>query len=123
MISMESIRTLTEKIVEQYHPQQVILFGSYAYGAPTADSDVDLLVILSCQDKASRKAAKILNTVNPQFPVGLRAVDHLATARGNERVVEFTLGDQLALACLSRIERQQSIKVEHEAFMRWLLGF
>ena len=71
MINMASIRALTEKIVEWYHPQQVILFGSYAYGSPTADSDVDLLVILPCQDKASRKAAEILNTVNPQFPVDL----------------------------------------------------
>lgn len=32
-------------IVEQFHPDQVILFGSYAYGEPTPDSDVDLLVV------------------------------------------------------------------------------
>ena len=31
-------------LVEQFHPQQVILFGSYAYGAPNEHSDVDLLV-------------------------------------------------------------------------------
>ena len=32
-------------LVEQFHPQQVILFGSYAYGAPNEHSDVDLLVV------------------------------------------------------------------------------
>lgn len=32
-------------LVEQFHPEQVILFGSYAYGEPTPDSDVDLLVV------------------------------------------------------------------------------
>lgn len=32
-------------LVEQFHPEQVILFGSYAYGEPTQDSDVDLLVV------------------------------------------------------------------------------
>jgi len=32
-------------LVEQFHPEQVILFGSYAYGEPTRDSDVDLLIL------------------------------------------------------------------------------
>ena len=32
-------------LVEQFHPEQVILFGSYAYGHPTPDSDVDLVVV------------------------------------------------------------------------------
>ena len=32
-------------LVEQFHPEQVILFGSYAYGDPTPDSDVDLLIM------------------------------------------------------------------------------
>jgi len=71
MVEMDSIRELTEKIVHIYHPRQVILFGSYAYGTPTVDSDVDLLVILAGEDKGSRKAVEILNTVNPQFPVDL----------------------------------------------------
>ena len=71
MVEMDSIRELAEKIVHIYHPRQVILFGSYAYGTPTVDSDVDLLVILASEDKGSRKAVEILNTVNPQFPVDL----------------------------------------------------
>jgi hypothetical protein len=37
-------------LVEQFHPEQVILFGSYAYGEPTRDSDVDLLVVKPIQD-------------------------------------------------------------------------
>jgi predicted nucleotidyltransferase len=32
-------------LVEQFNPEQVILFGSYAYGNPDENSDVDLLVI------------------------------------------------------------------------------
>jgi predicted nucleotidyltransferase len=35
-----------EVLVEQFHPEQVILFGSYAYGEPNRDSDVDLLVVI-----------------------------------------------------------------------------
>ena len=36
-------------LVEQFHPEQVILFGSYAYGEPNQDSDVDLLVVKPIQ--------------------------------------------------------------------------
>jgi predicted nucleotidyltransferase len=39
------IHDITEKIVKEYNPKKIILFGSYAYGEPTEDSDIDLLVI------------------------------------------------------------------------------
>ncbi len=40
-----TIRQMAAEIGRRFHPLQVVLFGSYAYGKPTADSDVDLLVI------------------------------------------------------------------------------
>lgn len=39
------IQQIVEKLVSGYAPQKVILFGSYAYGDPTPDSDIDLLII------------------------------------------------------------------------------
>lgn len=39
------IHKVTEKIKKEYHPEKIILFGSYAYGKPTEDSDIDLLII------------------------------------------------------------------------------
>jgi predicted nucleotidyltransferase len=39
------IQGIVEKLVTGYSPQKVILFGSYAYGEPRPDSDIDLLVI------------------------------------------------------------------------------
>jgi predicted nucleotidyltransferase len=36
-----------ERLVAEFHPEQIILFGSHAWGTPTDDSDVDLLVIVS----------------------------------------------------------------------------
>ena len=39
------IQQIVEKLVSGYAPQKVILFGSHAYGAPTSDSDIDLLII------------------------------------------------------------------------------
>ncbi len=46
MISAKEIQTTCDDIVREFAPLQVILFGSYAYGTPTEDSDVDLLVVM-----------------------------------------------------------------------------
>lgn len=45
MITEEQIQAVVHRIVEGYAPDQIILFGSYAYGTPTEDLDLDLLVI------------------------------------------------------------------------------
>jgi len=37
-------------LVDQFQPEQVILFGSYAHGQPTCDSDVDLLIVKPIHD-------------------------------------------------------------------------
>lgn len=50
-------------LVEQFHPEQVILFGSYAYGEPTEDSDVDLLVIKEISDSPVSDATSIRRAV------------------------------------------------------------
>jgi predicted nucleotidyltransferase len=45
-IPMAAIRRFARRIAERFHPQKIILFGSYAYGTPNNESDVDLLVIM-----------------------------------------------------------------------------
>ena len=39
------IETIVKQVVDAYRPEKIILFGSYAYGQPNADSDLDLLII------------------------------------------------------------------------------
>ncbi len=46
-------------LVEQHAPSTVILFGSYAYGEPGPDSDVDLLVIKDLTESPCREATRI----------------------------------------------------------------
>ena len=48
-MSIELIAGIVQKIVDGVSPEKIILFGSYAYGNPTADSDLDLLVIMETQ--------------------------------------------------------------------------
>ena len=45
MVTMNQIEELGRRIGHEFHAQKVVLFGSYARGVATADSDVDLLVV------------------------------------------------------------------------------
>jgi uncharacterized protein len=59
------IRTITQKIVEEYQPEKVILFGSYAYGAPDEESDIDLLIIKETPDRPIDRRVKVRQMVSP----------------------------------------------------------
>ena len=50
-------------LVEQFQPEQVILFGSYACGEPTPDSDVDLLVVKEMSGSAVSEATNIRRAI------------------------------------------------------------
>jgi predicted nucleotidyltransferase len=40
------LKEITQRLVSEFQPERIILFGSQAWGQPTADSDLDLLVIV-----------------------------------------------------------------------------
>ncbi|MDP8263032.1 MAG: nucleotidyltransferase domain-containing protein [Candidatus Ancaeobacter aquaticus] len=64
MNNKEIINEITEKIKENFHPQKVILFGSYAWGNPAEDSDFVLFLIMESdlrRDKRSRQVQKIFS--------------------------------------------------------------
>src|SRR5437879_9505143 len=69
--TLEGIRNVTRQIVQQFHPQKVILFGSYAYGQPTEDSDVDLLVLMDMDEPPLHVAAKIAAAIEHPFPLDI----------------------------------------------------
>jgi predicted nucleotidyltransferase len=46
-IPMKTIRAIAKHIAEKFNPDEIILFGSHAYGKPTGWSDVDLLVVMN----------------------------------------------------------------------------
>jgi predicted nucleotidyltransferase len=49
-VPLSAIRRFARKIGERFRPEKVILFGSYAYGIPHEESDVDLLVIMPARN-------------------------------------------------------------------------
>jgi predicted nucleotidyltransferase len=67
---MRVIRRYARAVAEKFQPEKIILFGSYAYGMPHADSDVDLLVIMPAWNKHS-KAYQIRLAIPAPFPMDL----------------------------------------------------
>ncbi len=65
------IKSLCRQIVENFNPQKIILFGSHAYGEPTADSDVDLLVVMPFEGSDAHKAIEILLNLKTGVPLDL----------------------------------------------------
>ncbi|MCC6299293.1 MAG: nucleotidyltransferase domain-containing protein [Anaerolineales bacterium] len=58
-IPKKAIDEIVRQIVEKFHPQKIILFGSYARGNPRPESDVDLLVVMDTPLKESKQALLI----------------------------------------------------------------
>ena len=67
----QKIKEISEKIGKKFRPEKIILFGSYAWGEPSRDSDVDLLIIK--ETKNTRETAREIDgSIFPRpFPVDL----------------------------------------------------
>ncbi|OWP64391.1 DNA polymerase subunit beta [Hymenobacter amundsenii] len=94
VISEAQIQAIVRRIVEGYQPDRIILFGSYAYGTPTEDSDLDLLVIKA--DDSRRKIDRIVdvrtvarNRDNPAIDVFVLNEEELDRVRRNRFLVEY----------------------------------
>jgi len=72
MVKRAQIRAFSEAVAREFHPQRIVLFGSYACGHPTEDSDVDLLVIMArTRDRGERMSVRIRQAIPRDFPLDL----------------------------------------------------
>ncbi|MDI9570595.1 MAG: nucleotidyltransferase domain-containing protein [Pseudomonadota bacterium] len=70
--SFKQILEMSDKIVAGFHPVRIVLFGSYASGEASENSDVDLLVIMpSVSGRNVSKAIEIIKHIRPEFPVDI----------------------------------------------------
>jgi predicted nucleotidyltransferase len=76
MVPMQDIRRYCAEIAANFKPQRIILFGSHAYGTPTPDSDVDLLVVMPKPRRYwMQTTQKIHEKVSAGFPVDILVRD------------------------------------------------
>jgi predicted nucleotidyltransferase len=64
------IRRFARQVAEHFQPDKIILFGSYAYGTPHDDSDVDILVVMPARNDIDQ-AIKIRLAISAPFPMDL----------------------------------------------------
>jgi predicted nucleotidyltransferase len=70
-IPQRAIDDVVRQIVEKFHPQKIILFGSYARGNPRPESDVDLLVVMETKLKPVRQEIEICTNLDYEFGLDL----------------------------------------------------
>ena len=96
MVHQDGILELAERIVERFSPERILLFGSYAYGMPTDQSDVDLLIIMSFEGSGRKQSLKVWAETRPAF-----AVD-LLVRRPNDTAKRYAQWDPLIREALDK---------------------
>ncbi len=72
MVTRQEIQDTCDAIVREFEPIQIFLFGSHAYGNPTEESDVDLLVVMPIPRSEFRnKAVEIRQRIPYHFSMDL----------------------------------------------------
>ncbi len=95
------IGDILRKLVAEYAPQQVILFGSYAYGNPRSDSDIDLLIIKDTSDRFIDRLVtvrRILSDAKRSLPLDTLILTPQEVAQ------RLAIGDQFVAEVLERGE-------------------
>ncbi len=84
------INQIAEKIKKQYKPEKIILFGSYAWGKPTKDSDIDLFIVKETNEKHRERALKVRRLLSEEN--GLVGLDILVY-NSQELTKRLEIGD------------------------------
>ena len=70
-VPVRAIRGFARAVAKRFHPDKIILFGSYAYGEPKPDSDVDILVVMPARNQVSQAVRIRMALPDPPFPLDL----------------------------------------------------
>ena len=71
-VTEERLQEVVRRIVQEFDPQRVVLFGSYACGEPGPDSDVDLLVVMESDERPAARATRVSRVLRPRlFPMDI----------------------------------------------------
>ncbi|HTY22978.1 MAG TPA: nucleotidyltransferase domain-containing protein [Desulfomonilaceae bacterium] len=73
MISKDALKDIIERIKSHIHPEKIILFGSYAAGEATEESDVDLLIVADT-DLPVRQRFSAVSRLLGDFPVAFDVI-------------------------------------------------
>ena len=95
----ERLRKISERLKREYNAEKVILFGSYARGEATEDSDVDLFIIAPTNERFFQRMATVLGLVRDLYK-GL-ALSPIVL-RPEEVAERLKIGDQFVQEILEK---------------------
>jgi uncharacterized protein len=70
-VRRRQIESYCRVVAREFKPRKIILFGSYAYGRVTKDSDVDLVVVMPFRGSDTKQVVRIRGRVEAPFPMDL----------------------------------------------------
>lgn len=89
-LDADLLQSATDRLVAEFQPEQVWLFGSHAWGTPTEDSDIDLMVVVSESDerpvRRDQRAQRCLGNLDVSADILVRTrkeVDRVREVRGS----------------------------------------
>jgi len=74
MVSQSDIQLFVNEIVAGYQPEKIYLFGSYANGTPTADSDIDLFIVKDTEERKQFRHIKVREIIKTYPFVGMNII-------------------------------------------------
>lgn len=101
------IQKIVNELVADHQPQRVILFGSYAYGNPRPDSDIDLLIVKDTSDRFSQRWNRVRRILSD--PTHQTAIETL-----------ILTPDELAQRTTIRrlVSEAERLVLRHESYLR-----
>src|SRR5438270_819088 len=77
MLSPELLQEIVRRLVDEFHPERIILFGSHVWGTPSPDSDIDLLIVVPASPLPPARRAARATPVAPGLSQLLDQADRL----------------------------------------------
>lgn len=97
-VSSDALAEVVNRIIQAVHPEQILLFGSQAWGQPDEDSDIDLLVVLGTSSepgyRRAREVYRSLRGIRLPIEVVVRTRDEMVRAAGVPTSLERQAVDQ-----------------------------
>ena len=91
IIPMAAIREMGKLIGERFHPDKVILFGSYARGEANINSDVDLMVVMESDAPRFRRSTPIRRALSTRWTEPIEVIVRSPEIYAKNRDVPYTL--------------------------------
>ncbi|PSN14031.1 hypothetical protein C7293_13365 [filamentous cyanobacterium CCT1] len=107
MLTQTTIEQIADRIVERFHPEKIILFGSYARGEAHDHSDLDLLIVMATLAPRGQRSAPILKMLAQDYAEPIDVVVRSAQALKDWEQIPGSFAHQVLTEGIVLYDRQK----------------